>query len=209
MAGRNVFNISFIERPLFLGLIWWLVSGHFAPALPLAIFFELFWIDLIPVGSYIPPMPSFPYLLLVSLAALFGWTDAQSIAFPLLISLPLAHLPPFLEARQRDVQQAAYSALLAQVRKGDGGMAVLPGRLVSLSAVQILLSALALFILVWFALYQFFSLQIIQDIFVIRLSVNWSVLYAIAALGSLLALRIKPAYVIFIFGMAAAACIRF
>lgn len=203
MAGRSSFNISFIERPLFLGLIWWLASGQFAPAMPLAVFFELFWIDLIPVGGYIPPMPAFPYLILVSLAGLFGWTDAQSLAFPLLISLPLAHLIPFIEARQRDIQQAAYSSLLAQVRKGKN-ISSFAGRLVAHSTLQIIGASILLFVAVWYALYVFFSLDIVQCNIPIRLAVNWSVLYAIAAIGSLLALRIKPAYVIFILGMVVA-----
>lgn len=172
--------------------------------MPLAVFFELFWIDLIPVGGYIPPMPSFPYLLLLSLAGIFGWADAQSLAFPLFICLPLAYVVPLLETRQRNMQKSAYSVLLAHVRSGEA-MDVVPGRLILLSAVQIVGLSLLLFVLAWIAVFGFFSLEAIRDLFAFPLSVNWAVLYTIGAIGALMGLRIKRAYILFMLGMAAAA----
>ena len=198
MAGRNFLAISFIERPLFIGLVWWTCGGEFVPTLPLAIFFELFWIDLIPVGGYIPPMPCFPYVLLLSFSGVFGWADAQSIAFPLLVCLPLAYVIPLLEAYQRGRQKGAYHTLLKHVRDGER-TATLPGKLVIVSSAQILLFTYGAFLVVWGSLFVFFSLPLVQRIIFFPFVIDWPVFYVVAATGSLLALRIKRAYVLFIF----------
>ena len=198
MAGRSFLAVSFIERPLFIGLVWWICGGGFAPALPLAIFFELFWIDLIPVGGYIPPMPSFPYLLLLSLSGVFGWTDAQAIAFPLLVCLPLAYVIPLLEAFQRGRQKGAYHTLLKHVHDGEN-MATTPGKLVIVSSAQILLFTYGAFLVAWGSLFIFFSLPPVQRIILFPFAIDWPVFYVVAATGSLLALRIKRTYVLFVF----------
>lgn len=197
-----------MERPLFLGLLWWLFSGDFTPALPLAVFFELLWIDLFPIGGYIPPMPAVPYLIILSLAGIFGWQDAQTIAFPLIISLPLAYIAPWAETRQRNKQKNAYSTLLTHARKRDLVLERIPGLLLARSSMQLITGGLLLFITSWAFLYFLFAQPGIQKIFLFPLAVNWSVLYAIAAIGALLALRIKRSYVIFTLSMSGALLLR-
>lgn len=208
VVGRAVCNIGFIERPLVLGFAWWLCTGEYAPALPLALFFELFWLDLFHIGGYIPPMGAFPYLLLLFLSNRFAWTTPAAFAFPLAAMLPLAYILPYVESRQRDYQKSASSLLLRQARR-NGPLGALPARRIAVSIVQQLAIASLLFITAAVTSQTIFSLDVVEKKTVfIPLDVDWSVLYAIAAIGSLLSLRIKRAYVVFALCMTAILLIK-
>lgn len=196
--------MGFVERPLVLGFAWWIYTGDVAPALPLALFFELFWLDLYPIGSFIPPMAAFPYLLLMGLSRHFGWGgDPASIAFPLAVTLPLAYAIPRLEIWQRDTQKSA-SALLVKQAQQQEVLFKLTQTLIRRSVLQQLCLGLALFWGLSLAVAFAFSYAISQgSASFIPLDVDWSVLYAIAAIGAVVALRVKRAYLVFAFSMGA------
>ncbi len=199
--GRSVCILGFIERPLVLGLLWQLFTGD-SLALPLAVFFELFWLDLFPIGSYVPPMAAFPYLILLALSGLLGWGDSTTIAFPLALSLPFAYIIPYLEQRQRNYQKGAYNKLMRQARNKLAPTGKLAGSLLAASALQQLAAGLVFFWAACAAVYALFSLLVDKMIFPIILEVDWPVLFAIAAIGSFLSLRIKPALAVFFTGIA-------
>lgn len=197
VAGRNICNIGFIERPLVIGFIWWLCTGQYSPALPLALFFELFWLDLFHIGGYIPPMGAFPYLLLLLLSSRFAWSTPAAFTFPLAMLLPLAYLLPYAESRQRDYQKNASSLLIRQARR-NVPLGALPAQQITISIVQQLVIALSLFIAATAVCYAVFSIEMLEEkTGGIVLNVDWPVLYAIAAIGCLLSLRIKRAYIVF------------
>jgi PTS system mannose-specific IIC component len=168
--------------------------------LPLALFFELFWLDFIPIGSYIPPMPSFPYIILLSLSGVMGWKEPTALAFPLAVTMPLAYVIPFLEHRQRNLQKNASTKLIT-LAEGPQPLNSFPGRLVARSFLQQAGGGLLVFLLVYVLVYYIFSFD--HDNGFIPLDVDWSILYAIAAIGALLSLRIKRAYSVFVLCMAA------
>ena len=202
-ASRSICILGFVERPLVIGFAWWLCTGEFSPALPLAIFFELFWLDLFPIGGYIPPMGSFPYLVLLLLSAQFGWTKPAVLAFPLAATLPLAYLIPYCESRQRDYQKHASSRMIRQARKSMP-MEGAPARQILASALQQFFIAAIIFILVYLVCYYIVSSGILKsEPGIVPLDVDWPVLYSIAAIGSLLSLRIKRVYIVFSLCMAA------
>lgn len=190
-----------------LGMLWGVCTGDYALALPLAIFFELFWLDVIPIGSYIPPMPAFSYLILLSLASTFGWTSPESITFPLAMTLPLAHLIPLLENSQRSYQRAAYSRLVGEARK-NRVLGSLPGKLLLISALQQIIAGWLCFFTIAIFLTYLFSRKFMQDV-LIPLSIGWTELYTIALIGALLSLRIRRAYVTFAASMLIVMSIRF
>lgn len=168
--------------------------------MPLAIFFEIFWLDLIPIGGYIPPMASFPYLLLLSLAGIFGWSDAASLTLPLMFVLPLAYFVAYIEQYHRDFQKKAFDRLMA------GAVLPLPlgalsGKLVLMAAVQLLSFGLLLFLAAHIGLRLLFSWDILNNS-AQGLPVTWQILFVIAAIGALLSLRIKKAYLVFTLAMA-------
>ena len=195
LTGRSVCNCGFVERPIVLGAGWWLVTGEPEPALPLAVFFELFWLDLFPIGSYVPPMAAFPFLLLMALSGIMGWIDPVTLAFPLAVSLPLAYAIPVLEQALRDMQKSA-SSLLYEASSGDFPLGGLPGRLVCQSALLYLAVGMAAFAGVYAGVRAAFTLAPVQS-FLIPLDVDWPVLYIIAAIGGLLSLRIRRSFIVF------------
>lgn len=202
VTARSFCSIGFLERPIALGFVWWLCTGNPLPALPLALFFELFWLDLFPIGSYIPPMPTLPYLLLLALSKALGWMDPVTLAFPLAATMPLAYAVPLLEYKQRDLQKHASTNLIRmaeELRPLNG----YPARLVLRSFFQQAGGGLLLFIGLYFVMYLLFSLEMTRrNAGFIPLDVDWSILYAIAAIGALLSLRIKRAYSVFALCMA-------
>lgn len=202
LTGRSIAAVGFIERPLTIGFFWWAITGEYAPALPLAVFFELFWLDLIPIGSYIPPMASFPYLVLLFLSRQYQWTEPSVLAFPLAALLPLAYLEPYAESWQRDYQKNASNQLIKQSRSRRP-LGAVPFRLLLNSMAQQYAIGLLLFTAASLSLSYFISLWITdKTIGAIPLEISWPALYAIAAIGALLSLRIKRAYIVFALCMA-------
>ena len=187
-------------------MVWGLWTGEYALALPLALFFELFWIDLIPIGSYLPPMPAFSYLVLLCLASSHDWTTPETIAFPIAITLPLAYIIPSMECRQRHYQRIAYSKLVAEARKSRP-LGSLPGRLLLVSGLQQLALGTLLFLSTAFILQYAFSWKIMQSV-IIPLDVTWTELYVIALIGALLSLRIRRAYAVFAVSMIGVTSLR-
>jgi len=209
LTARGICNFGFVERPIVLGIAWWLCTGDLVPALPLALFFELFWLDLFPIGSYIPPMAGFPYLILLSLSNTLGWTQPVTIAFPLAMTLPLAYAIPYVEQRQRNIQKQASTRLITHANE-PGSLDGLPGRLLIRSVCQQLVSGLFIFVAAYGIIRFFFSFEATRNntSSFISLDVDWSILYAIAAIGALLSLRIKLAYTVFSLCMAGLLILR-
>lgn len=186
-----------------IGFVWWICTGEMTPALPLALFFELFWLDVFHIGSFIAPMTAFPYLLLLALAKTFGWTDPVSLTFPLAVSLPLAYAVPLLEARQRDRQKSASDRLVLAAQGADP-LHTLPGSLVRRSAVQHIFGGFLLFCLFYGGIVFLLSVPVLRaHALFVPLDVDWSILYAIAAIGALVSLRIRKVYLVFALCMAA------
>ena len=110
-VGRTCVNIGFIEHPLVLGFFYSLITGQFLPVLPLAVFFELFWLDLFPVGSYIPPFPAFPFLVILSVVTMFPAMPMPLLLTLLLVALPLAHAGAGVEKLVRERACTCFSQL--------------------------------------------------------------------------------------------------
>jgi PTS system mannose-specific IIC component len=173
------------------------------PALPLALFFELFWLDFIPHGSYIPPMPGFPYVILLALSTAMGWSEPTALAFPIAVVMPLAYAIPFLEYKQRNFQKIASTKLIDLAADGLLTLKNFPGRLIVRSCLQQAGGGLLVFLSVYALAHLVFSLAPHNGgRGLIPLDVDWSILYAIAAIGALLSLRIKRAYSVFALSMA-------
>lgn len=147
-------------------------------------------------------MAGFPYLILLALSGAFGWTDPVALAFPLAVTIPLAYVIPLLEYRQRNLQKNA-SAKLILLAEGTHPLKNLPARLILRSFIQQIGGGGVVFLGSYGAAYYFFSFEAIRrNTGFIPVDVDWSILYAIAAIGALLSLRIKRAYSVFALCMA-------
>lgn len=195
LTGRAVCNIGFLERPLVIGFVWWAVTGEAVPALPLALFFELFWLDLYPIGGFIPPMPAFPYLLLLVLCARFSWESPSAIAFPLALLLPFAYVIPLVEAWQRNRLKGDSLAMLEAIERGGALPAAMPWRIIAGTSTAYLVLGFLAFAVVSMGLSFLASAALEHEgMGALPLRLNWPVLFAVAALGAVVGLRLRRVY---------------
>ncbi len=198
---RFSINIGLLERPLVVGFIWGVFTGDYATSLKIAVFFELFWLDNIPVGTYIPPHILASTVAALALTTSFGFTEASHIMVVLLACLPLARLGAWLEHGLRQWHNRGYNDLLRWARKGKAGDN-LPQKLVAQSIFRTFISSWLFFwtstVILHYVLSIFFHKW--GDV-VTSVEMKWSFLWIAASLGGLLALRLRKAYATFVFGV--------
>ena len=85
----------------------------------IAIFFELCWLDILPVGTFIPPQLAASTFAALALTTHFSLVGADQIAPALILGLPLAWLGYHLEVRVRAFNNRSYNALLNWGRTDD------------------------------------------------------------------------------------------
>lgn len=215
LTGRSVINIGFVERPLVLGLAWHLcLGGDFLFIMGLAVFFELFWLDLFPFGNKVSPMPAFPFLILVSAYTQFGVpAGLGDMVLPVLASLPLAYIMPGLEQKLRLSKEGGYMRIL-EASGSEESLLPLYGAVMGRSVmIQIILGLGCFLPFLFFATFLFYSGLITPFLPQLELpakgGLNWMTLFAsIAAIGAILSLRIKRSFIIFFFCLAVVALTR-
>lgn len=164
----------------------------------MGIFFELFWLDQIPAGTYIPPHTVLSAFLVLSLIYYFEMTTPAEIVYPILLSLPMALLGAKIEYFQRRWQDGGYNNLLhwarmpARRRNPDH-----PKRLVRFSVLQQLCMQFGFFIVAVLALAgALILLQSYEEPAALASGLRWPHLWFVAAIGGLLALRMRRSYAI-------------
>lgn len=176
------------------GLIWGLATGDLELALNISVIFELFWLDLIPAGTYIPPNTAASNLACLALMRAFGLAGPAEAVFPILLCLPLGWIGARLEEYQRTRQNSSYDALLAWAR-GEGGWRINPGGQLLRSILQIGALHFLFFVGAVLALASLVGLlrswgflHPPQGVF------SWGCLWVAASFGGILSLRSARAY---------------
>jgi len=169
-------------------------------AIFLAVFYELFWLDLFPAGTYMPPNALFPMLCVLSLSLSQLNHDCITLFLPIILTLPLASFGSYLEKRQREWQVASYNRLILAFRAGSN-LEKATGRSIFASLAQLFALNCAAFCiissLVLFGV-SFLTDQMGQSL--LYPDASWPLLWTIGAVGGLLSLRIRRNYVIFALG---------
>lgn len=193
-------SVGLLERPLVIGLFWGIFTGDYTTSLYIAIFFELFWLDLIPVGTYIPPHLTAATFSALSLTTYFGLDHPARIMGILFASMPLAWLGAQAEAMVREQERGSYNKLLNWARNPDSSN--LPSQLVLRSLGRtFLLSWVVFFMAILVLKFTFQNLFSIYPGFLSGISISWAHLWIAATMGGLMALRLKRAYAILAAGV--------
>ncbi|MEW5773159.1 MAG: PTS sugar transporter subunit IIC [Thermodesulfobacteriota bacterium] len=191
---RFSINIGILERPLVQGLVFGLLAGNLELALYVSVIFELFWLDLIPAGTYIPPNTAASNLSCLTLLHAFGFTTPAEAVFPILLCLPLGWIGARLEDFLRARRNAAYDRLQAWAR-GDAVRPVRLGRTILEGMIQN-----------WVAHFLFFFAAVLALISLVGLLRAWNLLqppqglfswghlWVAASFGGILSLRSLRAY---------------
>jgi len=197
---RFSISIGLLERPLVIGVFWGAFTGDYTTSLYIAIFFELFWLDLIPAGTFIPPHLTAATFSALSLTTFFGLQDPSRIIAILFASMPLAWIGAKLDGWVRDSERGSYNKLLNWARNPKNP--IVPGTLILRSLTRtFILSGLTFYvaILILKQLFQvFFTLY---PGLLTSLDVKWAHLWIAATLGGLMALRLKRAYAVLATGI--------
>lgn len=187
--GRFGVNFGFWDRPLVIGMIWAGMTGQWETALPVAIFFELFFLDLFPIGTYIPPHGPFALLSALALVNIFELAQAPVIFLAMLLCAPTAFLGSRLEHIQRRRQNGVYTRMLQSTR-GEREPAGIPGNPAGAALAQNAAINAAAFVVVMVFLVPFtdWLLQHVRGR-ALMLPITWPAIWMLGTVGVLLSLR--------------------
>jgi len=168
--------------------------GDLELALRVSVIFELFWLDLIPAGTYIPPNTAASNLACLTLMHAFGLATPAEAVFPILLCLPLGWIGARLEDVLRVRQNAAYDSLQAWAL-GDASRPVHLGRIILEGMVQ---SGVAHFLFFFAAVLSLISLVgVLRSWDLLQPPpglFGWGHLWVAASFGGILSLRSLRAY---------------
>lgn len=205
---RFSISLGLVERPLVIGLFWGLFVGQLETSLFIAVFYELLWLDFIPVGTFIPPNMTAACLTALVISNYLGLDSMPLLALPLVAGLPMAWLGAKLERVMRDRLNRSYTRVLQWVRKpldvnvpSRFLMASLAGK-VLVNWLFFFLGAGGLALLTRFALRHYGP-------FFAALNLSWAYLLIAASVGGLLALRLRNLYVAIAVGAVCLGILRF
>ena len=188
--------------------MWGLWAGSFSPALPVAIFYELFWLDLLAVGTYVPPNALFPLVAVLALAQNTGVSDPWPVTVLVLLSLPLAQLGSWVEKRHRLWQIGGYNRLLGHYRAGRS-LEFVSSWALALSLLQVFAANFVVFFAaLWGCGLVFATLAPLLPVTKVPFF-TWAPLWGLGAVGGILALRTKRSFTVFGFLLGAAALYGF
>jgi mannose/fructose/N-acetylgalactosamine-specific phosphotransferase system component IIC len=108
----RVFIQTMISRPIIIAPVVGLILGNSYAGLIIGAMLELFWIDRIPIGIYIPPNDSIAAAFAASLAILAGLSlgkvTGELMALSILIAVPFG-----IVAQKMDIKIVASNNLLS------------------------------------------------------------------------------------------------
>lgn len=183
-----------MDRPLVIGMLWAAVTGQWETTLPVAIFFELFFLDLFPIGTYIPPHGPFALLTTLALVNIFELIQTPVIFLAMLLCAPTALLGSRLEHVQRQRQNAVFTKMLQSTR-GARFTGNSLGNPAPPALVQAVLMNTVAFSVVMVLLVPFtdWLLQHVRGR-VLMLPITWPAIWMLGTIGVLLSLRSRRVY---------------
>ncbi|WP_231895557.1 hypothetical protein [Halodesulfovibrio spirochaetisodalis] len=184
-----------------IGFFWAVITGEWELALPAAIFFELFWLDLFPVGTYIPPNGAAALVATLATASFFSLEFPSQLVVPMVLAMPAALLSPYLEQTLRQRHNAHHNRLLALANpESHSDEQHFVDKVITKALLQTLCVNFIFFFLYLLVLIS--TISFAYEIYggIIECSgVSWSYLWFFAALGGVLSLRVRHAYYSFFF----------
>ncbi len=200
--ARFGLNLGFFDRPLVIGMIWAALTGQWETALPAAIFFELFFLDLFPIGTYIPPHGPFALLTTLALARIFELSQPPAVFLVMLLCLPTAFLGSRLEQTHRRWQNVVYTQMLQSTRAGREHATSI-SRFVGKSFLPLSMLNLLAFVLVMVLLVPLteWLLHHLRGR-VLVLPISWPAIWMLGTVGAVLSLRSRKVYAILLVAVA-------
>lgn len=161
--------------------------------MPLGITLELLWLDVVPLGTVVPPQGTLSYLLLFPLARLYGWSAPGPLLLPILLAVLAAYGAALLERSERVFLNGLMPPVEQYCLTGKG---LSPGSALLLGALLRAILQLALYMVSFVALAVVFEGLDSHRRGPLLLVITWPMMYATAMLGGVLSLRVRRAYAV-------------
>jgi PTS system mannose-specific IIC component len=184
------------------------MTGQWNPAFAVAVFFELLWLDLIAVGTVIPPHSPAAFILAITTATFFGFSSAGDMLFPLLLVLPLAKAGTYLEVTLRRRWNRGYNSLIRSTAPGKHDR-YLPGTFIARAVFETILTHFFFFMISCTAVIALTGILRGHFQALVPDFLDWKLLWLVAAIGGLLSLRTPRAYGAMAFGIGAVTVFAF
>lgn len=176
-----------------LGMLAGWLTGRWDVAMPLAVFLELFWLDVIRLGAIAPPSGALSFVLLFSSVLLLDVQAPTQLPLPLLLCVPCAYAVSLLERRLRENANANIEPVAAWCA-GERGLS--PAEAIvrglwrqTVANAALFLAAFALVMGTLFFVKAWMGLPAAPEL-------SWNILYGLGLLGAVLALRTRRAYAV-------------
>lgn len=198
-------NLGFLDRPLVIGLFWSAVTGQWEIAMPTALFFELLYLDLFPLGTFVPPHGPFVLLVTLALAQIFNVTQPSLALVLITLSMPVALMGSKLEERHRQWQNLGYTLMLHSTRPGQehtvSATRLARNSLIQMCAIQGLAFVLVMAVLAPLAEWLLLHVRTRA----LAMPISWPHVWMLGTLGALFSFRARKVYAVFLAMIFAAA----
>lgn len=178
-------------------------TSEWALALALGITLELLWLDVLELGSVVPPFSGLGFLLLFPLAGHFGWNQPGPLLLPLILAMLAAYAGSFLELRQRAAQNLWVDRVEAW---GQGDRCALsPGQAVLRATLYRAFGQFLLYAVCYSLIFSLLSVLHAWQAAPSLPFLTWPMVFAASLMGAILSLRTRQAYGVLFIGLAALA----
>ncbi|GAB6035491.1 PTS sugar transporter subunit IIC [Fundidesulfovibrio butyratiphilus] len=184
-----------------------MLTGDFTLSLGICLFYELFWLDLFPAGTSIPPNALAPALASLAAAHYLGLTHPAVACMAVILALPLGRVFARIEKYHRQYENDAFNRILKWAKNPLKGAA--PFQLTRRSMFILFPVNFVAFALCLSALLVVLSLLTPQFAPVLsQVPLKWPHMWVLGSVGAVLSLRHRPAYGLLFGGVALAVAIR-
>lgn len=162
--------------------------------LPAGIVLELVWLDVVPLGSVVPPLNFLSFWLFVPLCLHYRWTTPEALILPLFLALGCAYAGSWLERRLRVCHDTGLEPVQRWLAVAGAGQ----------SPCRLTYKAIGQRFIVHMLLYAGLALLYMQGVawlyarnwLPVAVGLTWPMVYAVAAVGAVLSLRTQRAYIL-------------
>lgn len=174
-----------------VGLFYGLFTGEWVFSIGIALFYELFWLDAFPAGTFVPPHRILATFQTLILASALGFYSSGQVLPLLLPGVLLARIGARVESWQHRQQNASYNQLLKYSRQDSEKFQ--PGSLVKKGLLQLAAVNFLLYLLSFLAC--FYLVQYVYANWAWEFKgIAWQHIWSLGLLGAVLSLRNKIAY---------------
>lgn len=196
-----------LDRPLTIGFFWGVLTGDFTLSLGISLFYELFWLDLFPAGTSIPPNALAPALASLAAAHYLGLTHPAVACMAVILALPLGRGFARIEMYHRQYENDAFNRVLKWAKTpGKGATPFQLTRRSMLILFPVNFVAFGLCLSSLMVLLSLLSPRLAPLLSAIPL--KWPHMWVLGSIGAVLSLRHRPAYGLLLGGVALAVAVR-